>query len=54
VVVSLSSVSNRLWGDRAEKLPAPRQWVIREDRSVAEFGQVNAPANPTVEHMFGR
>ncbi|MBN2123791.1 MAG: 4Fe-4S binding protein [Deltaproteobacteria bacterium] len=53
LVLGLSTISNRLWGGRPEKLPEPRQWHITEEMTVAEFGRANELPNPVLKDIFG-
>jgi NAD-dependent dihydropyrimidine dehydrogenase PreA subunit len=51
-VLSLSTLSTRLWGEKPEKIGAPRTFTIQEDMTIAEFGQVNQVPNPVLKKVF--
>ena len=51
-VLSLSTLSTRLWGEKPEKTAAPRTFTIQEDMTIAEFGQVNQVPNPVLKKVF--
>ncbi len=53
IVMGLSSVSTRLWGGKPEKRPDRREWVIRAEMTVGEFGQTNQLPNPVLKDIFG-
>jgi NAD-dependent dihydropyrimidine dehydrogenase PreA subunit len=51
-VVAGSMISGRIWGGKSETLPEAREWVIREDMTLADFGQANALPNPVLKSIF--
>jgi Pyruvate/2-oxoacid:ferredoxin oxidoreductase delta subunit len=52
LVISLSLISNYLWGGKPEELPEAKEWVIREQMTVGEFGQANDFPNPVLREIF--
>ena len=53
MVILFSSISVRLWGGKPEKVPLPKEWVFREEMTVAEFGKANQLPNQLLKEVFG-
>ncbi|OGP69272.1 MAG: 4Fe-4S ferredoxin [Deltaproteobacteria bacterium RBG_13_47_9] len=53
LVVVLSSVSVRLWGEKPEKAPARQGLVFQEEMTVSEFGKANQLPNAVLKEVFG-
>ena len=51
-VIGTSHLSTRLWGGRAEKLPADFELVLRPEMSLKEFGEQNHLADPVLKKVF--
>jgi NAD-dependent dihydropyrimidine dehydrogenase PreA subunit len=51
-VVLLSLFSSKLWGGKAEELPAPKDWKIRSEMTLNEFAQVNGLPRPDLKEIF--
>jgi len=52
LVVAGSAVSVNLWKGEAETAPAVRPLVLRPEMTIAEFGQENPLARPTLREAF--
>ena len=53
LVVVLSSVSARLWGEKPEKAPLRQELVFQEEMTVSEFGKANQLPNTLLKEVFG-
>ena len=53
VVISGSMVSSKMWAGNPEKLPENIELVIREDMTIAQFGQANSLDRPVLKSIFG-
>ena len=53
LVIVLSSISTRLWGEKPEKIPLRQELVFQEEMSVAEFGKTNQLPNSLLKEVFG-
>jgi polyferredoxin len=53
LVILLSSISTRLWGERSDKIPPRHEMVLQEGMTVSEFGKVNQLPNPLLKEVFG-
>jgi NAD-dependent dihydropyrimidine dehydrogenase PreA subunit len=51
-VVALSTVSMRLWGGKAEILPADRQLTIAGTMTIQEFGAANTLSKDALKQVF--
>jgi len=52
VVVAGSLLAGRLWSGKPEQLPETVQVIVREDMTIAEFGQANSLDRPTLKGLF--
>jgi polyferredoxin len=53
LVIVLSSVSGRLWGEKPEKAPVRPELVFKEEMTVSEFGKANQLPNTVLKEVFG-
>ncbi len=53
LVIVLSSVSGRLWGEKPEKSPVRPELVFQEEMTVSEFGKTNQLPNAVLKEVFG-
>ena len=53
MVILFSSISVRLWGGKPEKIPVPKEWVFREEMTVAEFAMANQLPTSLLKEVFG-
>lgn len=53
LVLFLSSVSMRLWGEKPEKAPVRQELVFQEEMTVADFGKANQLPNQVLKEVFG-
>ncbi|MCK5034523.1 MAG: 4Fe-4S binding protein [Candidatus Sabulitectum sp.] len=51
-VVSLSSFSVALWGEKPEILPEDVELIIQESMTIREFGEANGLSNPVLKEVF--
>jgi Pyruvate/2-oxoacid:ferredoxin oxidoreductase delta subunit len=52
VVISLSLLSNRIWGGKHEQVQEVKKPIIEQEMTVAEFGRANALPNPVLKELF--
>ena len=52
LIVSLSLLSNNLWGGKPEKLPESTELIIQDDMTLARFGTTNNLSNPVLKEIF--
>jgi polyferredoxin len=53
LVVVLSSVSARLWGEKPEKASLRPELVFQEKMTISEFGKTNQLPNTVLKEVFG-
>jgi polyferredoxin len=53
LVLVLSSVSMRLWGEKPEKAPVRKELIFQEEMTVADFGKANQLPNTVLKEAFG-
>jgi len=51
-VIVLSVFSNRVWGDKPEKIQIPDKLVIESGMTIGQFGQANSLSNPALKNIF--
>ena len=51
-VISLSMVSNRIWGGKHEQVQEVKKPIIEQEMTVAQFGRVNDLPNPVLKELF--
>jgi hypothetical protein len=52
LVVGLSIISNRIWGDRPEQLPEVKELIIEKEMTIIQFGQANELPNTVLKEIF--
>lgn len=52
VVMGLSVISNHLWGGKSEQLPPQQELIIKEEMTIARFGQANNLSEPLLKEIF--
>jgi polyferredoxin len=53
LVVVLSLISMKLWGEKPEKVPVRQDLVFQEEMTVSEFGKTNQLPNAVLKEVFG-
>jgi polyferredoxin len=53
LVILLSSISTKLWGEKPEKIPLRQEVVLHEGMTLSEFGKVNQLPNTLLKEAFG-
>ena len=51
-VISLSLLSNRIWGGQQEQAGEIKKPIIEQEMTVAQFGRVNDLPNPVLKELF--
>ena len=51
-VISLSLLSNRIWGGKQEQAREVKKPIIEQEMTVAQFGRVNDLPNPVLKEIF--
>ncbi len=52
VVISLSILSNRIWGGKHEQAQEVKNPIIEKEMTVTQFGQANELSNPVLKELF--
>lgn len=52
LVVGLSIISNRIWGDKPEQIPALKKLIVEKEMTIIQFGQANELPNSILLEIF--
>lgn len=52
LVVGLSLISNRIWGDRPESPPELNELIIEKEMTISEFGRTNELPDKVLKEIF--
>ena len=52
IVISLSIISNKIWGGKPETVPTRQQLTFKENMTVSQFGQINKIPSPVLKKVF--
>lgn len=52
LVLAFSTLSTRLWGDKAEKISEPRTFAFQQEMTLAELAQANQLPNSVLKEVF--
>jgi polyferredoxin len=52
LIVGLSTVSNRIWGDKSEQIPESKKLIVENEMTIIQFGQANELPNSVLLEIF--